>query len=190
MSAVEPVSSELNAASSELTTSVWEYEGLMEKLIYKIKFDGRYHIIDELVEKAMAKVKFNLPADTYITYVPMRPKKERQRGFNQSELIARKLGQLLHQVEQPLLEKTKDNRSQVGLGPKEREENVKGAFRATTQSGTLTDEKFHFKQAPKNVLLVDDIYTTGATVKECVRVLKKAGVKNVWVFTLARKLRI
>jgi len=175
---------------SRRVDSVWEYEGLMEKLIYKIKFDGCYHIIDELVEKAMAKVKFNLPEDTYITYVPMRPKKERQRGFNQSELIARKLGQLLHQVEQPLLEKTKDNRSQVGLGPKEREENVKGAFRATTQSGTLTDEKFHFKQAPKNVLLVDDIYTTGATVKECVRVLKKAGVKNVWVFTLARKLRL
>ena len=166
---------------SRRVDSVWEYEGLMEKLIYKIKFDGCYHIIDELVEKAMAKVKFNLPADTYITYVPMRKNSERQRGFNQSALIARKLGQLLHLVEQPLLEKIKDNRSQVGLGPKEREENVKGVFHLVKHSVLHQVER---------VLLVDDVYTTGATAQECVRVLKKAGVKNVGVFTLARKLRI
>ena len=73
------------------TTSVWEYEGLMEKLIYKIKFDGCYHIIDELIEKALNKVNLSLPEDTVITYVPMWPKKERQRGFNQSELIARRI---------------------------------------------------------------------------------------------------
>ena len=78
-----------------------------------------------------------------------------------------------------MLEKTRENRSQVGLGPKEREENVKGVFHLVKHSVLHQVER---------VLLVDDIYTTGATVKECVRVLKKAGVKNVWVFTLARKL--
>lgn len=171
--------------------SVWEYEGLTEKLIYKIKFDGCYHIIDELVEKALEKIDLKMPAspaggpeDTVITYVPMWKKKERQRGFNQSELIAQRLAYCLTKSSNkpmsvlPLLEKIKDNRSQVGLGPKEREENVKGVF------------EFRGLLAPKNVLLVDDVYTTGATANECVKVLKKAGVKNVWAFTLARKLRI
>ena len=172
--------------------SVWEYEGLMEKLIYKIKFDGCYHIVDELVAKAMEKINLNLPEDTVITYVPMWPKKERRRGFNQSEFIARKLASVHSAGVHRLLEKVRDNRSQVGLGPRERAENVKGAFRVTvTQGGILTNARFHLNGSlPRNVLLVDDIYTTGATMNECAKVLKKAGAKNVWGFTLARKMRL
>ena len=162
-------------------TNVWEYEGLMEKLIYKIKFDGCYHIIDELVEKAFQKIALSIPDDIIITYVPMWKKKERRRGFNQAELIARKLGQLLGFAEQSLLEKVRDNRSQVGLGPRERLENVKDVFQTNFQFSI-----FNFK----NVLLVDDVYTTGATMKECAKVLRKAGVKNVYGFTLARKMRL
>ncbi len=160
--------------------SVWEYEGIIEKAIHKMKFDGCYDIINELVEKAFEKVEFNLPENTVITYVPMWPKKERLRGFNQAELIAQKMSRLLSLAKQPILEKVRDNRTQVGLGPKEREENVKGAFRCVIPDVTHC----------RNVLVVDDVYTTGATAKECVKVLREAGVKNVWVFTLARKLRI
>lgn len=159
--------------------SVWEYEGIVEKAIQAIKFHGCYDIINELVEKAMKKIEFDLPRDMIITHVPMWRKRERQRGFNQSALIARKLGQLLGLAEQPLLEKARDNRSQVGLGPKEREENVRGVF-------CLSQARLD----SNNVLLVDDVYTTGATMNECVRVLKKAGVKNVWGFTIARKMNI
>lgn len=164
--------------------SVWEYEGLMEKLIYKIKFDGCYHIIDELVEKALAKINLKLPEDTVITFVPMSKKRERQRGFNQSELIARRLGNVLGLAEHKLLEKVRDNRSQVGLGPREREENVRNAFRVKSQ---IINSK---PDVPINILLVDDVYTTGATMNECKKVLRKAGVKNVWGFTLARKLNL
>jgi len=172
-------------------TSVWEYDGLMEKLIHKIKFDGRYHIIGELIEKALEKIDLKLPDDTIITYVPMWKKKERRRGFNQSELIARKLGQLLGFAEQSLLEKVRDNRSQVGLGPRERLENVKDVFQTNFQFFPLRgisrrETIFNFK----NALLVDDVYTTGATMKECAKVLRKAGVKNVYGFTLARKMRL
>jgi len=188
LSEVEPSTCEVNATTSQVT-SVWEYEGLMEKLIYKIKFDGCYDIIDELVEKALEKIDLKLPEDTVITFVPMRKKWQRKRGFNQSELIARKLGQLLDLVEQPLLEKVRDNRSQVGLGPEERKENVKGVFRSLLTSDF---NKLLLKSEVNkvNVLLVDDVYTTGATMNECMKVLKKAGVKNIWGFTLARKLNI
>lgn len=168
-------------------TSVWEYDGLMEKLIYKIKFDGCYHIIDELVEKAFEKIDLKLPEDTVITYVPMWFKKERQRGFNQSELIAKKIADVHPRGVHKLLEKVKDNRSQVGLGPKERVENVKGVFSFLKPGFSSSKPGFAI---PQNVLLIDDIYTTGATMSECMKVLRKAGVKNVWAFTLARKLRI
>lgn len=178
------------APPSKEVFSVWEYEGLVEELIEKIKFEGAYDIINELMSRAWEKIDLKLPLATYLTYVPMWPPKERKRGFNQAELLARTLSQLLKgqlpaQNRQglkqdsfevlALLAKVKDNRSQVGLTPQEREENVKGVF------------AFRGSFIPQNVLLVDDVYTTGATVRECVKVLKKAGVKNVWIFTLARK---
>lgn len=171
------------------TISVWEYEGLMEELIQKIKFDGCFHIIDELVEKALEKVELNLPEDTVITFVPMYKKREKQRGFNQAELLARKMGSLLAlSKQQPirvvkLLEKVKDNRSQVGLNPQERAENVKGVFEYYLP-------RVSHPREVKSVLLVDDVYTTGATMNECKKVLRKAGVKNIWGFTLSRKMNI
>lgn len=163
--------------------SVWEYEGLMEKLIEEIKYQGKYHIIDELVQKTLQKIELNLPEDIYITYVPMHKKKKKERGFNQAELIAKKVGEITSKKVLKLLEKTRDNQTQVGLSPKERLENVKGAF-------SLLTSDFNKSLAPRNVLLIDDVYTTGATAKECIKVLKKGGVKNVWVFTLARKLKL
>ena len=161
--------------------SVWEYEGLMEKLILKIKYDGCYDIINELVEKAFKTIELNLPPDIYITYVPMYRKKEKRRGFNQAELIAKKVGERTNRPVVKLLEKIKDNRSQVGLGPQERAENVKNVFKMI---------EVRPQSMWQNVLIVDDVYTTGATVGECVRVLKKSGVKNVWGFTLSRKMSI
>ena len=161
--------------------SVWEYEGLMEKLILKIKYDGCYDIINELVEKAFKTIELNLPPDIYITYVPMYRKKEKRRGFNQAELIAKKVGERTNRPVVKLLEKIKDNRPQVNLGPQERAENVKNVFKMI---------EVRPQSMWQNVLIVDDVYTTGATVGECVRVLKKSGVKNVWGFTLSRKMSI
>ena len=153
----------------------------MEKLILKIKYDGCYDIINELVEKAFKTIELNLPPDIYITYVPMYRKKEKRRGFNQAELIAKKVGERTNRPVVKLLEKIKDNRSQVGLGPQERAENVKNVFKMI---------EVRPQSMWQNVLIVDDVYTTGATVGECVRVLKKSGVKNVWGFTLSRKMSI
>ena len=162
--------------------SVWEYEGLMEKLIYKIKYDGCSDIIGELVKKAFEKIDLRLPQYAVITFVPMHKKKEKYRGFNQAELIAQKVGEATGRPVAKFLEKIKDNRSQVGLNPQERTENVKGVF------NPLSLLKSDFNKT--TVLLVDDVYTTGATMAECMKVLKKAGVKNIYGFTLAKKLRL
>ncbi|MFH1423485.1 MAG: ComF family protein [Candidatus Nealsonbacteria bacterium] len=167
--------------------SVWEYEGLMEKLILKIKYDGCYDIIDELVKKAFEKIELNLPENTYITFVPMYKKKEKWRGFNQAELIARKVGEMTGRPVVKLLEKIKDNQSQVGLGPQERAENVKDVFRVTSD---VRRSDIPRMSDIANIVVVDDVYTTGSTMGECMKILKKAGVKNVWGFTLSRKMNI
>jgi len=146
----------------------------------KIKYDGYYDIVGELVEKALQKIEINLPENAVITYVPMYKKREKQRGFNQAKLIAEKIGKNINRPVIDLLEKVRDNPSQVGLGLQERQENVRGVFSIAKMT-----EVEH-----SSILLVDDVYTTGATMKECTKVLKRAEMKNVWGFTLARKLNL
>ena len=181
--------SEINFAEAspcQNIMSVWEYEGIIEKAILKIKYDGCYDIIQELVEKAFEKIEINLSENAVIAFVPMYKKKEKQRGFNQAEIIAKKIGEKTNRKVVPLLTKMKDNRSQVGLNPKEHLENVAGAFAFTIPPKLMEVEPLLIK----SVLLVDDVYTTGATIRECIRVLKGTGTENVYGFTVARKLSI
>ena len=109
--------------------------------------------------------------------VPLHPIRLRQRGFNQSALIARMVAGLL---DRPLalwaLERTRHSTPQVLLEKKARALNVKAAFRAGQPQ----------RVEKKRVLLVDDVMTTGATVKECASELKRAGAERVVVFTVAR----
>ncbi|NQS89840.1 ComF family protein [Patescibacteria group bacterium] len=164
----------------EELVSIWEYEGLIKDIILKIKYDGIFEAIDELVEMAFKAREPYVPEDTTITFVPMFKKKERERGFNQAELIAQKVGELLSLAKQPvevlsLLEKIKDTPSQTELNKEERIKNVRDSF-----------QRAEGVSCYNNVLLVDDIWTSGATMKECAKVLKRSGVEKIWGFTLAR----
>ena len=172
--------------------SIWDYEGLIKNLIYKIKYDGTTHAISEIIENFFklitndkdnrfhAFLSFLSYKDTYITYVPMYIKKEKKRGFNQAELIAKEIGKISNRRIISLLKKIKNTESQTKLEKKERLENVKGSF----ENSQICD-KPSLSQT-ENVLLVDDIFTTGATMKECCKVLKQSGARKVWGFVLAR----
>ncbi len=166
----------------EELVSCWEYDGLIKDIIFKIKYDGVFDAINELVEKAFKTREPYIPEDTIITFVPMFKKKEKQRGFNQAELIARKLGEMTGRKALPLLEKIKDTPSQTKLDKEDRMANVKDSFRRKELSSLEPSLLSSFK----NVLLVDDIWTSGATMKECARVLRRSGAKKVSGFTLAR----
>jgi predicted amidophosphoribosyltransferase len=78
-----------------------------------------------------------------------------------------------------VLERTRDTQSQIGLTPHQRRENMRGAFRVKNRE----------RLSGREVLLVDDVFTTGATASECARVLRRAGAARVWVATVARTLK-
>jgi len=106
----------------------------------------------------------------------MYQKKEKRRGFNQAKLIARTISGAAEKEIISLLIRIKDTQSQANLNKEERFENVKHVF------GVFSDLSF----IPRNLILVDDVWTTGATMKQCCKVLKKTGVQNIWGFTLFR----
>jgi competence protein ComFC len=115
-------------------------------------------------------------ADTIVP-VPLHPKRLRWRGFNQSVLLARQIGRIYSiPLDCFTLYRSKDTPPQTQLPEEDRRKNMRGAF-ALTPKASLEDKCF---------LLVDDVYTSGATVNECSRVLKRGGAREVFVLTLAR----
>jgi len=120
---------------------------------------------------------FNIHDFSLIMPVPLHPARLRERGFNQSVLLAREIARRLSiPLDFMTLKRYIYTEPQVHLGKKERASNVKGAF-DVADTGKIVD---------RNILLVDDVYTTGSTVQECARVLVKNGASSVAVLTLAR----
>tara|TARA_Y100000310_G_scaffold96282_1_gene94040 strand:- start:7033 stop:7761 length:729 start_codon:yes stop_codon:yes gene_type:complete len=168
--------------------SVWEYEGLMKSLLYYIKYNGITHAAKETTKRAFTTMvwdekrfqpflSFLSFEDTFLAYVPMYRRKERRRGFNQAAVLANEIGKTVNKGAISILEKLKDTKPQIDLSKEERLYNIKDTFTASLYLGAGRAER---------VILVDDVWTTGATMKECCRVLKKVGVKEVWGFTIAR----
>jgi len=110
-----------------------------------------------------------------IVPVPLTARALRQRGFNQTLLLARVLSRLTKvPVSMDLLYKKRETLPQIGLGAKERQSNLRGAFKVVGNA------------RGKRLILLDDVMTTGATVRECSKALIRAGAKEVVVVTLAR----
>lgn len=164
------------------------YDGGLRDLIHLLKYRqvrpaagvlGR--TLAEVIEKLEAGIPEGMIA---VVPVPLYARKQAQRGFNQSELIAHLA---LKQLARPqrfqlcarVLERRRETVSQIGLTGHQRRENLRGAF-AVPNPG----------MAGRQVVLVDDVFTTGTTVSECARVLRRAGAAGVWVATVARTLKI
>jgi ComF family protein len=134
----------------------------------------------EAVRVALPECAANPPL---VIPVPLHKSKERQRGFNQAELIARALLKHLPsagwQLNTMVLRRCRETISQTGLTRLQRSLNVRGAFELR-----LPDEI-----TGRDILLVDDVFTTGTTVSECARVLRRGGAARVWVATVARVLK-
>ena len=121
--------------------------------------------------------KFSNRADFILLPIPLNEKRQKERGFNQAEEIAKELAKFLKlQVLNDALFKIKSTLPQVELAAEARKENIRDAF--------LVKNRKAIKN--KKILLVDDVYTTGSTMEEAARVLKEAGVKEVWGIVVAR----
>lgn len=151
------------------------YKGVIPKIIHEVKYKGYYAICMEAGEMIQENYHREFDFD-YFVPVPLHPKRERERGFNQAKKLAEAIGG--HPVID-LLERSKTTRPQFDLTYEERQRNMVGAFGLSRKLKNKNLEG-------KAFCLVDDVATTGATIFECAKVLKHAGAKNVWAICLAR----
>ena len=157
----------------------FEYSGHIVRFIKNLKYDGK-KFYAKPIAKFMADcyLKNNFNCDIIIP-VPLCDKRFKERGFNQSELIAESISQIINvDLKVDNLKRVKETPHQTNLDYMQRQVNLKDAFKVYN-SKEIKD---------KSVLLIDDVYTTGATVRECSKVLKKAGAKFVFVITFAHTL--
>lgn len=163
------------------------YEPILTSIIHRFKYQGKIQLADPLAELLGAAFRQYWGQDglDMIIPVPLHVKRLRQRGFNQVYLMVRSWiaasgqngsGLPDLQIERDVLARTVFTKPQSALGRTERAFNIKNAF-------TLIDSD---KIIGKRILLIDDVYTTGATVDECARILLKYGAEHVDVLTLAR----
>ncbi|MGP8152596.1 MAG: double zinc ribbon domain-containing protein [Smithella sp.] len=159
--------------------AVFCYENFILNAIHQFKYK-RNISIGEMLASFMAD--FSFPDIDFTDYsliipVPLHIKRLRERGFNQSLILAHAIGKKRQiPVDFSLLKRHKFTLTQTGSNRNERKRNIKGAFE-------VTDKK---KIAGKNIILIDDVYTTGATINECAKTLIKAKAQKVVIITLAR----
>ena len=147
------------------------YNGVIRQAIKEIKYRGTYAITQELANLICQHFHQQFPID-YLVPVPLAPKRQAERGFNQAEKLAKylKLAPVLN-----CLVRKRETKPQFDLKIGERKRNVHNAFITTGR-----------RLPPGNYCLVDDVATTGATLSECAKALKKAGVKKVYAICAAR----
>jgi ComF family protein len=160
------------------------YDGELRELIHLLKYDQVHPAASVLARMlVLAVAKLELSNDIMVVPVPLHASKRRQRGFNQAELIAQNALKTMHekrfQLATNVLQRVRPTISQIGLTRHQRQENIRGAFKVVHLS----------KVSGRDVLLVDDVMTTGTTAAEGARVLRRAKAKNVWVATVARTLK-
>lgn len=153
----------------------YRYLEPLSRIIHRYKYDGYFGLATPLAELMIDGWPVWEQAVDLILPIPLHPRRQRRRGYNQSQLLAQRLGKELGIDCEPfLLRRTRHTAPQVGLGPEARRENVRGAF--------LADAGL----AGRHVLLVDDVLTTGETMKAAAEALLTVGVASVSSYCLAR----
>jgi ComF family protein len=160
-------------------SAAFEYNDSSKNIILKFKHGDATYLCPQLAAWIYSASKDIIPDADLLIPVPVHFFKRLKRKYNQSELLARELEKLSGILYEPrILQKKKHTHRQEGLSKKTRLQNVRGSFCA--------NEKYaHFLRG-KNVVLIDDVLTTGATADECAKVLKKHGARKVTVLVVAR----
>ena len=164
------------------------YDGEMREMLHALKFGGTYrtaeHVLGDWIAEAVLQLEGEAAGELAVVPVPLFRDRERRRGFNQAELLAKAAVRRMKdqrpgwrlELRPGALVRVKDTKAMFALGPGQRKRNLVGAFRAGDRAAVEGRE----------VLLIDDLLTTGATANCCAGVLLRAGATRVWVATVAR----
>jgi ComF family protein len=173
----------------ERASAYGSYEGGLRELIHLLKYERvepAADVLGRMLAEAIQKLQPGFAeGPLMIVPVPLHAAKRKERGFNQSELIIRtalkvKDSKSRLSLHPELLRRRRPTQSQIGLTRHQRRENMRGAFVVTAPELV----------SGREILLIDDVFTTGTTVSECARVLRRAGASKVWVATVARTLKL
>ncbi|MEO8677729.1 MAG: ComF family protein [Vicinamibacterales bacterium] len=181
-----------NGRSLDALCAIGEYEGCLRDIIHALKYERRRSIAPTLGALMRAAGAHLLHDADVVVPVPLHPRRQRVRGFNQAEDLARALGPPVSKV----LKRVVATVPQVDLPAAERHRNVRDAFRLAVPTGSALPTGSAFPTIPWLIptrmklpavfVLVDDVSTTGATLDACARVLKAAGAREVRAVTAAR----
>ena len=165
--------------SLDQVVSLWRHDGVVRKSLLSIKYKFTFDVAGELVENYIKNIDTNLlPSNAILIPVPLHKKRKKWRGFNQAEELGRIVASKLNIDFVPdLLFRKINTKPQTELKKKERTKNVKKAF--------LINQKHKNINFQKNTFIIfDDVTTTGSTLKECGKILKKSGAKKVIGLTI------
>ena len=155
-----------------------DYRGITRTLIQKVKYKSVFDLSKTLADIFIQQYPSFFFTPDMVTFIPLYPSREKARGFNQSLLLAKLLAKNYGWAFVQILKRVKNNKPQMSINNYQlRRKNIKGAF-AVQQAGLIKG---------KDVVIVDDVTTTGATILEATKVLKRNGVRTVWGMVLARK---
>jgi competence protein ComFC len=166
-------------------TSVWEYEGVVRKAVLSLKYKYSTEVGKELISQLVNWLIGNkqaVPGANCLVPVPLFWYRQNVRGFNQSIEVGKTVAaQIGWKFVPDLLIKRKSTISQVELKGDDRRQNLKGVF-SLNPSYQLTNQLIN----QSSYVIFDDVFTTGSTLREAAKVLKRAGVEKVWGLTIAR----
>ncbi len=167
--------------------SIFAYQGLCKRVVGKLKYRLVTQAFPEFIEAVVSLGDLSQFSgeDWMLVPVPLHASRHRWRGFNQAEYIGQSLAKYLHLDYEPfLLMRHKRTKPQMSLHALDRRDNIKDAFSLRSK---FDKEKLQVLRG-KSIVLIDDVYTTGATMKEAAKTLKRNGFGVVWGLTLARTL--
>ena len=158
---------------------IFKYEGIIRSMILNYKFNEKSYLYITFVNFLLKNEKFFKILKSYDTIIPVPISSERknERGYNQSELLAKELAKKLNiECVKNCLIKNKNIIEQSKLNKEERQKNIQGVYILKNKEKLIN----------KKLLLIDDIFTTGSTVNECCKILKQANPRKIDVFTIAK----
>ncbi|MFH1645458.1 MAG: ComF family protein [Candidatus Omnitrophota bacterium] len=186
-----PISSEKNMFCGECLTKKYNFqrawqccalEGAVQELIYKFKYQKKLFLksVHSKIMYDFIKKHIDIRYIDALVPVPMKRSQIRKRGYNQAMELSKSLAKItkLPSYNNCII-KVKNTKQQMKLKKNERINNIKAAFAIKNREPLKN----------KNILLIDDVFTTGATTNECAKTLLSGGAKKVWVLALARKIQ-